>query len=191
MTVFHSRAHPRRGERCSAAAAYLEPALADPMTRLQVVTHAHSRRVVWAHEEAGAATDPAGAASISASSATSAPSPSPSSPPRAVGVEFVWNERELRVARARKEVVLCAGAIESPHLLQQSGVGHPAQLAAAGITPVHALPGVGQNLQDHLELYQSYECVAPVSLSPHLGLLRKGMVRPLWGSHLESSATPS
>ena len=80
------------------------------------------------------------------------------------------------MARARKEVLLCAGAIESPHLLQQSGVGRPHQLQACGIPLLHALPGVGHNLQDHLELYQSYECLAPVSLAPHLGMLRKGLI---------------
>ena len=87
---------------------------------------------------------------------------------------------EVRVARASKEVVLCAGAIESPHLLQQSGVGRPAQLQACGIPLLHALPGVGHNLQDHLELYQSYECLAPVSLAPHLGMLRKGLIGARW-----------
>ena len=158
-TIFHGDAHPRRGERCSTAAAYLEPALADQSKHphLAVLTHAHARRIVWASAEAAEG-----------------------APLRAAGVEYVWQGKEMRVARASKEVVLCAGAIESPHLLQLSGVGHPAQLEACGIPLLHALPGVGRNLQDHLELYQSYECLAPVSLSPHLGLLRKALLGARW-----------
>ena len=166
-TIFHGGAHPRRGERCSTAAAYLEPALADRSKHphLEVMTHAHTRRIVWAHETHEAATG--------AEAAEGAPL-------RAAGVEYVWRGEEVRVARASKEVVLCAGAIESPHLLQQSGVGRPAQLQACGIPLLHALPGVGHNLQDHLELYQSYECLAPVSLAPHLGILRKGLIGARW-----------
>ncbi|TJZ86200.1 GMC family oxidoreductase [Paracoccus hibiscisoli] len=57
-----------------------------------------------------------------------------------------------RLARARGEVVLAAGAINSPALLELSGIGQPERLAALGIAPAHALPGVGENLQDHLQL---------------------------------------
>jgi len=176
-TIFHGGAHPRRGERCSTAAAYLEPALAERSKHphLEVMTHAHTRRIVWAHEAqggAGAGAAGAGAAGAGAAGAGAAAG----APLRAAGVEYVWRGEELRVARARKEVLLCAGAIESPHLLQQSGVGRPHQLQACGIPLLHALPGVGHNLQDHLELYQSYECLAPVSLAPHLGMLRKGLI---------------
>ena len=171
-TIFHGGAHPRRGERCSTAAAYLEPALADRSTypHLEVMTHAHTRRIVWAHETHEAAGAEAATGAEAAEGA----------PLRAAGVEYVWRGEEVRVARASKEVVLCAGAIESPHLLQQSGVGRPAQLQACGIPLLHALPGVGHNLQDHLELYQSYECLAPVSLAPHLGILRKGLIGARW-----------
>jgi len=57
-----------------------------------------------------------------------------------------------RVLHARREVVLCAGAINTPQLLERSGVGEPARLREAGIAARHALPGVGANLQDHLQL---------------------------------------
>ncbi|MGH7111120.1 MAG: GMC family oxidoreductase [Stellaceae bacterium] len=67
---------------------------------------------------------------------------------RAVGVQFSRGERMER-ADARAEVILCAGAIGSPHLLQLSGIGDPKHLDRIGVAPAHALPGVGKNLQDH------------------------------------------
>ncbi|WP_368903289.1 GMC family oxidoreductase N-terminal domain-containing protein, partial [Proteus mirabilis] len=60
--------------------------------------------------------------------------------------------------KARKEILLCAGAIASPQILQRSGVGPEDVLNEFDISPVHVLPGVGQNLQDHLEMYLQYEC---------------------------------
>ena len=68
---------------------------------------------------------------------------------RAIGVEFSRGGKVLRV-RARREVILSCGAIKSPHLLQLSGIGPAAVLAAAGIPVMHELPGVGQDLRDHL-----------------------------------------
>lgn len=67
---------------------------------------------------------------------------------RAVGVSYRHKGRYLEI-KARKEVILCAGAIASPHLLQLSGVGSPELLKRIGVPRVHALPGVGENLQDH------------------------------------------
>jgi len=78
---------------------------------------------------------------------------------RAVGVEYVQDGRK-RVARAEAEVLLCAGAVQSPQILQLSGVGDPEDLSAAGIDPVHPLPGVGANLQDHLDVILSWETPA-------------------------------
>src|SRR5580704_2014642 len=75
---------------------------------------------------------------------------------RAVGVEFV-QEGETRQARADAEVLLCAGAVQSPHMLQLSGIGDPDKLTAAGVTPLHELKGVGENLQDHLDVIVSWE----------------------------------
>ncbi len=88
---------------------------------------------------------------------------------RAVGVRYLaGNSAEPIDATARREVLLCAGAIASPQILQRSGVGAPALLAALGVPLVHDLPGVGENLQDHLEVYMQYACKKPVSLYPAL-----------------------
>ena len=88
---------------------------------------------------------------------------------RAVGVRYLaGNSAEPIDAIARREVLLCAGAIASPQILQRSGVGAPALLAALGVPLVHDLPGVGENLQDHLEVYMQYACKKPVSLYPAL-----------------------
>jgi choline dehydrogenase len=86
---------------------------------------------------------------------------------RAVGVEYRHGNGAPRRVHAG-EVVLCGGAINSPQLLQLSGVGNAAELAALGIDPVHDLPGVGENLQDHLEVYVQYACTQPVSMQPYL-----------------------
>lgn len=82
---------------------------------------------------------------------------------------YLVGDSEERVeARARKEVIVSSGAIASPQLLQRSGVGPRALLESLDIPVVHDLPGVGENLQDHLELYLQYACTQPVSLYPSL-----------------------
>jgi len=86
---------------------------------------------------------------------------------RAVGVQWLHNDQPQR-ATARREVLLCGGAIASPQILQRSGVGPGALLKKLGVTLVQELPGVGQNLQDHLEMYLQFECLKPVSLYPAL-----------------------
>ncbi|KXX66094.1 choline dehydrogenase [Marichromatium gracile] len=86
---------------------------------------------------------------------------------RAVGVAFEHRGKQQQ-AHARREVLLCAGAIASPQILQRSGVGPGAWLAEHDIPEVLDLPGVGNNLQDHLELYIQYECRQPVSIAPAL-----------------------
>jgi choline dehydrogenase len=85
---------------------------------------------------------------------------------RATGVEMVERGSARRVRAG--EVILCGGAINSPQLLQLSGVGAAAELRALGIEPVHDLPGVGENLQDHLEVYVQHACTQPVSVAPAL-----------------------
>ena len=87
---------------------------------------------------------------------------------RAVGVKYLSGREQATVAQARREVLLCGGAIASPQVLQRSGVGPASLLKGLGIEVVHDLPGVGQNLQDHLEMYLQYECKQPVSLYPAL-----------------------
>ncbi len=94
---------------------------------------------------------------------------------RAVGVELVGGERI-----EAGEVILCGGAINSPQLLQLSGVGDPEHLRSVGVEVVHALPGVGLNLQDHLEVYVQHACTQPVSLQPALRWWRKPWIGLQW-----------
>jgi choline dehydrogenase len=98
---------------------------------------------------------------------------------RASGVEY---ERlgQLRTARANREVIIAASSINSPRLLQHSGIGDAAYLKSIGIEPLHHLPGVGENLHDHLEVYFQYECLLPVSLYPKLNPLSKGRIGLEW-----------
>lgn len=88
---------------------------------------------------------------------------------RAVGVEFcVRNDRSnITVARAEREVVVTAGAIGSPKLLMLSGIGRPVELEHVGVKPLHALNGVGQNLQDHFDIDIVYELNGPFSLDKY------------------------
>lgn len=97
---------------------------------------------------------------------------------RAVGVEFTRKGSRHRVRAG--EVVLCGGAINSPQLLQLSGVGNAVELGALGIEVVHDLPGVGENLQDHLEVYIQHACRQPVSLAPMLKLWRRPFIGARW-----------
>jgi len=93
---------------------------------------------------------------------------------RAVGVQ-VGGE----TIRAR-EVVLAGGAINSPQLLQLSGVGRLEVLSAVGVDVVHELPGVGENLQDHLEVYVQYACTQPVSAQPALKKWKRPLIGAEW-----------
>ena len=100
---------------------------------------------------------------------------------KAVGVKYYpGNSTTATVIKARKEVLLCAGAIASPQILQRSGVGPEDVLAEFNIPKVHVLPGVGQNLQDHLEMYLQYECKQPVSLYPALKWYNQPMIGAQW-----------
>jgi len=86
---------------------------------------------------------------------------------RAVGVEVAFGRRKSEKIYSG-EVLCCGGAINSPQLLQLSGVGNASDLKALGIPVVHDLPGVGENLQDHLEVYIQHACTRPVSMYPAL-----------------------
>ncbi|MBG0830561.1 GMC family oxidoreductase N-terminal domain-containing protein [Planomonospora sp. ID67723] len=125
-----------RGRRWSAADAYLGPALKRP--NLTVLTSSHVRRILI---EDG----------------------------RATGVEYAGGPgegaAESTVAHAGREVILSAGAIGSPHLLMLSGVGAADELREQGIEPVHDLPQVGRNLQDHLASGIFLHCPRPVTLA--------------------------
>jgi choline dehydrogenase len=98
---------------------------------------------------------------------------------RAVGVEYVRGNGPPRQVHAG-EVILCGGAINSPQTLQLSGVGNAAELAALGIEAVADLPGVGENLQDHLEVYVQHACSKPVSVAPYLKYRWRPWVGLLW-----------
>ena len=93
---------------------------------------------------------------------------------RAVGVD-VGGE----VIRA-DEVILCGGAINSPQLLQLSGVGNAAELEGLGVAVVADLPGVGENLQDHLEVYVQHLCTQPVSEQPSLKKWKRPLIGAQW-----------
>lgn len=82
---------------------------------------------------------------------------------RAVGVEYARGGR-IEQARASREVIICGGAINSPQILMLSGIGPADDLKAHGIPVVQHLPGVGDNLQDHIEAYVQYECKEPITL---------------------------
>jgi choline dehydrogenase len=98
---------------------------------------------------------------------------------RAVGVEYTHGRGAPRRAYAN-EVILSGGAVNSPQLLQLSGVGNAGELTALGITPVHDLPGVGENLQDHLEVYVQYACTQPVSVQPYLKWRHRPWIGAQW-----------
>ncbi len=94
---------------------------------------------------------------------------------RAVGVELAGGER---VDAA--EVILAGGAINSPQLLQLSGVGNAQELSALGVPIVHDLPGVGENLQDHLEVYVQYASKQPISVAPAMKMRNRPWVGFKW-----------
>lgn len=118
----------KNGQRCSAAVAYLHPAM--KRSNLRVETNALAGRILFEGK-------------------------------RAVGVEFRQNG-QTRVARARAEVILAGGAVNSPQLLQLSGVGSGELLRQHGIEVIANLPGVGENLQDHYVMSVRYRLKAGV-----------------------------
>lgn len=144
VTQFHNG--PRKGERCSAAAAYLHPVMGRP--NLTVLTRTRALRVALDGR-------------------------------LATGLLVRHRGRELAL-RARREVILSLGAFGSPQVLLQSGIGPEDELRAHGIAPAHVLPGVGANLQDHLDYTISYTSLRRdvVGLNPRgLGRLLKAGLR--------------
>ncbi|HPQ94192.1 MAG: GMC family oxidoreductase N-terminal domain-containing protein [Thiothrix sp.] len=121
----------RRGWRISSATAFLRPALTRP--NLSVRLHARALRLLLPRQHASHAR------------------------PRVYGLEYLQHG-EKRTAYARHEVILSAGAVNSPQLLQLSGIGDPALLQHFGISMVRAAPMVGRNLQDHLAQTHYYRC---------------------------------
>jgi choline dehydrogenase len=96
----------------------------------------------------------------------------------AVGVEVVIKGK-TEIIKGR-EIILCGGAINTPQILQLSGIGNAKDLKAMGIEVVKDLPGVGENLQDHLEVYVQYACKEPVSMQPMLKLWRRPFIGARW-----------
>ncbi len=97
----------------------------------------------------------------------------------ATGVEFVVGRGKPQTVKA-KEVVLCGGAINTPQLLQLSGVGNAEELTAVGIPVVHHLPGVGEHMQDHLEVYIQHSSTQPVTMQPALKMWKRPWIGFKW-----------
>lgn len=115
---------------------------------------------------------------------------------KAIGVEMK-SAGGVQQLRAGKEVIVCASSINSPKILMLSGIGDSQQLQSHGIDVVADRPGVGQNLQDHLELYFQVECRQPITLYSKLNLFSKAMIGARWlffksglgaTNHFESAA---
>ena len=96
----------------------------------------------------------------------------------ATGVEVVIKGKK-HIFNSR-EVILCGGAINTPQILQLSGIGNEKDLAPLGIKMVHHLPGVGANLQDHLEVYVQYKCKQPVTQQPITQFWRRPFIGAAW-----------
>ncbi|WP_108260175.1 choline dehydrogenase [Mangrovicoccus ximenensis] len=135
-----------KGQRWSAANAYLKPALKRDNCGL---TRGLARRIVI---EEG----------------------------RATGVEIERPNGQIEVIRARAEVIVAASSLNSPKLLMLSGIGPAAHLAEHGIDVVADRPGVGQNLQDHLEVYMQMAASQPVTLYKYWNLLGKAAIGAQW-----------
>ncbi|APX88960.1 choline dehydrogenase [Brevirhabdus pacifica] len=145
-----------RGRRWSAANAYLRPA----QKRFAVtVMRGLATRVVFDSEGEGGGSDAAKC--------------------RATGVE-IRRGRRTEVVRARREVILTASSINSPKLLMLSGIGPAEELRALGIDPLADRPGVGRNLQDHLEVYIQMASSKPITLYRHWNLVSKALIGAQW-----------
>ncbi len=134
------------GRRCSAARAYLRPALG--RSNLTVITHALATRVLFEGR-------------------------------RARGLLYVRGGKTHHV-QVDKELILSAGPINSPQLLKLSGVGPGAELQALGIEVVQDLPGVGENLQDHLEFYFQVACKEPITLYSSINPWSRALIGARW-----------
>jgi choline dehydrogenase len=98
---------------------------------------------------------------------------------RAVGVRYRQGLGATRTVRGGR-IILCGGAINTPQLLQLSGVGNARELSALGVQVVHDLPGVGENLQDHLEVYIQHACTQPISMQKYMKLRYRLPIGAAW-----------
>jgi choline dehydrogenase len=99
---------------------------------------------------------------------------------RATGVEYSVGRFGRRLRVNAREVILCGGSINTPQLLQLSGIGNEHELRTLGIPVVHHLPGVGEHLQDHLEVYVQHSCKQPVTMQPSLKLWKRPWIGFRW-----------
>ena len=134
------------GRRCSAANAYLKPAMSRP--NLKVLTHALATRIVFEGR-------------------------------RAVGLEYIRGDTP-HLVRVDRELILSGGPINSPQLLKLSGVGPAQELRTHDVPVVHDLPGVGENLQDHLEFYFQVACKEPITLYSSINLWSRALIGARW-----------
>jgi choline dehydrogenase len=134
------------GRRCSAANAYLRPALG--RRNLALRTRALATRIMFDGR-------------------------------RATGVRYRRGGTD-HVAQARREVIVSGGPLNSPQLLKLSGIGPGPELSSHGIGMVHELPGVGENLQDHLEFYFQVACTQPITLYSQMTPYRKALIGLRW-----------
>ncbi len=102
---------------------------------------------------------------------------------KAMGVEFVKGKNTTPQTIHSGEIICCGGAINSPQILQLSGVGNAGELKKLGIPVVHDLPGVGENMQDHLEVYVQHKSKKPVSMNPALKWWKKPFIGYQWLFH--------
>jgi choline dehydrogenase len=141
----------KNGLRCSTAVGYLNPAR--PRPNLTIAVNAQATQIVWKKQSETAKNC-------------------------AAGIEYI-QDGVKKTALASREVLLCAGALQSPQLLQLSGVGDAAFLQKMGVPVVHHLPGVGENLQDHLQLRLMYKVKQPITtndlLRSPIGKLKMGL----------------
>lgn len=98
---------------------------------------------------------------------------------RADSVTFQQGGQTI-TARAKREIILAAGAINSPQIMQRSGIGPGQILQQAGVEVIVDRPGVGANLQDHLEVYFQVHCLKPITLNKHMNLFSKGLIGLRW-----------
>ena len=131
----------RRGSRWSATKAFLDPAKS--RSNLKIITEAHVRRLLFDHSDVR---------------------------PTCTGVE-ITTPAGLETFNAEREVILATGSIASPQILQLSGIGNPDLLDAMDIPVTHALPGVGENLQDHLQIRTIYKVNNTVTLNQRVNSL--------------------
>ncbi len=141
-----TQANIRNGVRCSAAEAYLKPAMQRPNLTIKTDVFVNTLRLNGL---------------------------------KAVGVECVIGGSTAMI-EARREVILCTGTIASPQLLMLSGIGPADHLREHGITVALDLPGVGENLQDHIVAPLRYACNKPVSIKNQLGLMGRARIGLEW-----------